>query len=161
LTGLRDRSILKRQITFERILLMRDSTVSPASLVMVIEDDPSIAGELCALLEPRGYQVVVTGPRQALSAVGAIEGPCVVLLDPLARGVTANGLAGALRDGQTMITLAVAIYPLDGQAPPPSPLDDPRRARRLVSPELLLDLVRRSFGEQRARPAEAALPRAA
>ncbi|HZS35826.1 MAG TPA: hypothetical protein VFF06_03320 [Polyangia bacterium] len=139
---------------------MAKSKLPRADILLVIEEGEPIAAELRALLAPEGYRVAIAGARQAMSAIGAIDRRCVVLLDPLLSGVTPIGLARALREGQTLITLALAVYPRDGHGGPPSPTPSPTdgrpRDKRLVSPALLLEMVRKSLGEPPLRSIEAA-----
>lgn len=132
-------------------------TPSNKRTVVLIEDDVFIAAALRDMLEFNGYEVVVATSLRAVSAaLGRARGPSLVLLDPLVSGISAAGVLRALGDGQALITVAVAVYPPVGGRPP----SKPERGRRLVSPDLLLEMIRESFGA-REGDLEARLPLAA
>jgi PleD family two-component response regulator len=127
--------------------------------VVLIEDDEFIAAALRDLLELNGYHVVVaTTTRAVNAALAGAQGRGVVLLDPLVPGVSAATLMRSLNDGQALITIAVAVYPPGGRKPPPGKR---HHGRRIISTDLLLEMVRESFGEGGNDPMAYASRRAA
>ena len=112
--------------------------------VVLIEDDEFLAAALRDLLQINGFRVVLaTTPRAIASALAAAVGRSVVLLDPMVAGVSAATVMRGLGEGQALITIAVAVYPPAGNKPP----GKHRHGRRLISTDLLLEMVRDSFGE--------------
>ena len=114
--------------------------------IIVIEDDEYIATALRDLLEHEGYDVASCSTlRQATNALANIDGRCLVLLDPLVPNVTASAVVEALRDEQALITVAMAVYPHHGgkMTPPGKSTNN----KRLISPELLLEMVAESFAD--------------
>ncbi|HZS35825.1 MAG TPA: hypothetical protein VFF06_03315 [Polyangia bacterium] len=126
--------------------------------VVLIEDDEFLAAALRDLLQINGYRVVLaTKPRAIAAALAAAVGRSVVLLDPMVAGVSASTLMRGLGEGQALITIAVAVYPPTGHKPP----GKHHHRRRLISTDLLLEMVNDSFSEAGDDPTAAWMPLAA
>ena len=126
--------------------------------VVLIEDDEFLAAALRDLLQINGYRVVLaTTPRAIAAALAAAVGRSVVLLDPMVAGVSAATVMRGLGEGQALVTIAVAVYPPAGPKPP----GKHRHGRRLISTDLLLEMVRDSFGEAGDDPTATRTPLAA
>lgn len=127
--------------------------------VVLIEDDEFIAAALRDLLEFNGYEVIATTTlKQATTALSGVDGRCLVLLDPLVAGVTANSVLRALQDNQALITIAMAVYPFPNRNDPPGKT---RQNKRLISPELLLEMVKESFSDDTSACLDRPIPLAA
>src|SRR5579883_1202418 len=104
--------------------------------VVVVEDNEFLAAALRDLLESAGYEVrVARSMRTAVRALTEHAGPCIVLIDPLVPGISPARLSTSLGEHQALMTIAVAIFPVNGNGGPPQ---DRRRTKRLVSTEVLL-----------------------
>jgi DNA-binding NtrC family response regulator len=125
----------------------------------LIEDDEFLAAALRDLLQFHGYRVLLVNNLRGLNhALANPEERMVVLLDPLTRGISPAGVLRALTDGQTLITIAMAVYaPSDGDD---SDDGERRRTRRPLSTDLLLDMITDAFGADSSKKEAMRLPRA-
>lgn len=109
---------------------------------MLIEDKREIRQTIDSILSDQGYEVVhVSHAREALDRLRREPGlrPCIILVDPFANGVSVASLAEVLREDDQMAIVPVRLSGTRESGSPPSVnIAD----RSLVSPEILLDVVR-------------------
>jgi DNA-binding NtrC family response regulator len=146
-------------VRIEKFNVARSRRISGRTVVL-IEDDEFLAAALRDLLQFHDYRVVLVNHLRGLThAIEEAAGRVVVLLDPMTRGISPAGVLRALTDGQTLITIAVAVYaPTGGNGPND---DGQHRTRRPLSTDLLLEMIAEAFGEAESAEEAMRLPRAA
>ena len=116
------------------------------ALILVVEDEPAIAGMLRDILEVEGYQVVLAGDGHAALAQVAAVRPALVVSDLLMPGMDGRALCRALQADSRYRTIPVVLMSA-GAAPDEAECGD--YAAFLSKPfnvATLLTTIRRTVG---------------
>jgi CheY-like chemotaxis protein len=78
--------------------------------VLVVEDDPDIRATVKDLLQAEGYEVFeAENGRDGLEVLGAIERPCLILLDMMMPVLDGSGFMQLLRCDEALVSIPVVV----------------------------------------------------
>jgi CheY-like chemotaxis protein len=114
------------------------STKSCPACVLLVEDDERLREGLASFLEERGYPTVaVENPQSAIDALGTVQRPCLMLVDPMTLRIDWRELFSALGREDRVATLPMVLVSTSA----PSLFSRPVVAKRLIHFEILFRIV--------------------
>jgi CheY-like chemotaxis protein len=113
----------------------------PLALVLVVEDERSIARLLDRILSRAGYAVVLAQTGQEALALAIERQPDVITLDLILPGLSGEETLAALKADERTGAIPVIVISIRGDEPPEVPLPVYASLRKPLDHDAVLDAI--------------------
>lgn len=134
-------SARKRTDTTPRPDTARSGETRPLGVVLVVEDERSIARLLDRILSRAGYAVVLARTGHEALALAAQRQPDVVTLDLILPGLSGEETLAALKADERTRAIPVIVISIRGDEPPEVPLPVYASLRKPLDRDAVLDAI--------------------